>query len=444
MMKKNEDLKMHKKITKELLGFIENCPSVLHTVNTSAEMLRKTGFAELREGDTWKLKAGGKYFVKKSMTAIIAFIYPNNNFSSFSIVSPHGDSPCFRIKESPEMKVDGHYTKLNTEVYGGMTLNLWLDRPLSAAGRVIYKSANGVSTKLVNIDRDLFVIPSLAPHLNREAGESKKINPQVDTLPLFGNEKADFMATLAKEADIDKEDIVSYDMYLYNREHGTFWGENEEFFSSSKLDDLQCSFAALKALTETSNSENVQVCAIFDNEEIGSMTKQGADSTFLADTLKRISLISGKSEQEHMQAVARGFMVSADNGHAVHPLYPDKSDPTSRCYVNGGVVIKNSTAYATDAISSAVFKQICDNAKVPHQSYFNRSDIRGGSTLGNISNTHVSMNTVDIGVAQLAMHSPYESGGTNDTLHLVNAMKEFYSSVIEEPEVGCFNVRKSK
>ncbi len=430
-------------ITRELMDFVAECPSSFHTVKTIEEMLKAKGFIELCESESWGISEGGKYYVKRNMSAIIAFKYPKKNYNSFSIISPHGDSPSFKIKEKPEMRVDGHYTKLNTEVYGGMTLNLWLDRPLSAAGRVLLKTKDGVKAVLVDFKRDLLLIPSLAIHMNREANNGEKLNAQADTLPLFGDEKADFINMLAKECKVNKEEIISYELHLYNRAKAVFFGGNQEFFSCPKLDDLQCTFSAVRALTDADNGENVTVAAVFDNEEIGSMTKQGAASTFLADVLERVSNLSGKSEEEHKIAVAKGFIVSADNGHAVHPLYPDKTDPTNRCYINGGVVIKFSSAYATDAVSSAVFKRICENAGVPHQSYFNRSDVRGGSTLGNIENTHVAMNTVDIGLAQLSMHSPYETGGVKDTEYMYKAMKEFYSSVIEESGQAEFSVRKA-
>ncbi len=432
-----------RELTSELMDFIEKCPSIFHTAKAIVEMLASAGFTELRESEAWDIQPGGKYFVKRNMSAIIAFKYPRHDFNSFSIVSPHGDSPAFKIKESPEMRVDAHYTKLNTEVYGGMTLSLWLDRPLSAAGRVLLKTPGGVKAELVDFKRDLFLIPSLAIHMNREANNGAKVNAQVDTLPLFGDETADFMAALAEECGVKKEDILSHELYLYNRERGTFFGEHEEFFASPKLDDLQNAFSAVKALIAAENTENVAMTAVFDNEEIGSMTKQGAASTFLLDTLERIGMLSGKTREERKIAVSKGFIVSADNGHAVHPLYPEKTDSTNRCYVNGGVVIKNSTAYATDAVSSAVFKRICENAGVPYQSYFNRSDVRGGSTLGNIANTHVAMNTVDIGLAQLSMHSPYETGGTADTAYMLRAMREFFSTVITESD-NEISIKKAK
>ena len=435
---------MFKQISQQLFNFIEKCPTALHTVKTVEDELVEAGFERLYENEKWDIKEGGKYYVVRSMTSIIAFKYPKANFNAFSIIAPHGDSPCFRVKENPEIGVDKKYTKLNTEVYGGMQLNLWTDRTLSAAGRLLVKSENGVKAILVDLDRDLFVIPSLAIHMLRDANEGFKMNPQVDTLPLFGGEKADFLAITAEKANISKEDILSFDMFLYNRAKGKLFGADEEFIICPKLDDLQCAFSALTAFMNADNTENVTVCAIFDNEEIGSKTKQGADSSFLSDTLERISQKAGKTIEEHKMAISGGFMVSADNAHAVHPSYPEKTDPTNRTYLNGGVVIKNNTNYATDSVSSAIFKTICERADVPFQIYFNRSDVRGGSTLGNISNSHVSINTVDIGAPQLAMHSPYETSGAKDTKYMVDAMTAFYQSVIKYKTGGEFEILNGK
>lgn len=421
---------MFKEISEELFDFIYSSPTACHTVQSAKNMLDECGFTELYETDIWDLKPGGKYYTTRSMTSIAAFIYPHEDYRSFSVVAPHGDSPCFRIKECPEIHVGDKYTKLNTEVYGGMALNLWLDRPLSAAGRIVVKTSSGVKAILVDMQRDLFVIPSLAIHMNREVNSGVKSNAQIDTLPLFGNGKSDFLQLVADKAGVEKSDIISHDMYIYNRQSGTFYGENDEFIACPKLDDLQCAFSALKAITQADNQDNVSVCVIFDNEEIGSMTKQGANSSFLGDVINRIAYAAGKSGEEHRASIAGGFIISADNSHAYHPLYPEKNDPTNKCYLNGGVVVKNSVKYATDAVSSGIFKKICENAGVPVQTYYNRSDSVGGSTLGNILNTHVSMNTVDIGCAQLSMHSPFETGGVKDTKYMIDAMTEFYNSNI--------------
>lgn len=423
---------MYKDICKELFSFVKSCPTQFHTAAAAAEMLKNSGYIQIFENEEWALQPGGKYYCIRGGSAIIAFSYLKKDFKAFSIVAPHGDSPAFKIKENPEIKSDG-YTRLNTEVYGGMTINLWLDRPLSAAGRVLYKSGEVIKSRLLNIDRDLFVIPSLAIHMNRDVNNGKKLNTQTETLPLFGTDKADFMKLIADSLNVDKEDIISYDMYLYNRERGIFFGENEEFIACPKLDDLQCTFSAIKAHIESENSENCRILAIFDNEEIGSMTKQGADSTFLSDIIARVFAAAGKTEDKRYAVIASSFALSADNAHAVHPSYSNMSDPTNRPVLGGGVVIKNATAYTTDSVSSAIFRRICKENKVPVQSFYKRSDVGGGSTLGNILGTHVSVNTIDIGLPQLAMHSPFETGGTADTLHMINAMKAFYSSgIIQE------------
>lgn len=435
---------MNTELTQELFAFIENSPTSCHTVQSAETIFKAQGFTELYEQQIWNLQPGGSYYVKRNLTSIIAFRYPGKEFGAYLIAGPHGDSPCFKIKEQPEIRVDGKYTKLNVEVYGGMALQLWADRPLSAAGKVILRTETGVRVALIDFKRDLFVIPSLAIHMNHEINNGKKMNAQIDMLPLFGGEKADFKQMVADELGTAKEDILSYDMYVYSRQKGFFFGEKNEFFAIPRIDDQQCVFSAVKAISASRNSKNVIVCAIFDNEEIGSMTKQGADSTFLAEILKRISTAAGKKEEAHNIALAGSFMLSADNAHGLHPNYPEKSDLTNKCYLNGGVVVKYSTAYATDALSAGVFRKICEGAGVPVQCYFNRSDVRGGSTLGNISNSHVSVNTVDIGLAQLAMHSPCETAGTEDTHYMIEAMKAFYGSVLALDKKNEYTVGKAK
>lgn len=432
MYKTKTDMRcrMYKDICREFFSFVKASPTAFHTVSSAAAMLEAAGYQELFEGDFWSLDPGGKYYSVRGGSSIIAFTYPKDDFYSFSIVAPHGDSPTFKVKENPEIKSDG-YTRLNTEVYGGMNISLWQDRPLSVAGRVLIRTAEGVKSRLINIDRDLFVIPALAIHMNRDVNSGKKLNTQTETLPLYGmSEGVDFKRFVADTLNIDSEDIISHDLYLYNRQEGTFYGENGEFIACPKLDDLQCAFSAVKAFIESENSENCKILAVFDNEEIGSMTKQGADSTFLSDIIDRICAAAGKTRDEQLAAVASGFALSADNAHAVHPGYPGTSDPTNKPLLGGGVVVKNATSYATDSVSSAVFRSICESAGVPVQSFYKRSDVTGGGTLGNIMGTHVSMNAVDIGLAQLSMHSPYETGGAKDTKYMIDAMRSFYNSVI--------------
>lgn len=413
---------------KKLFDFIEGCPTACHTVQRVREMLKAVGYRELLETDLWKPAPGGKYFTTRSMTSLIAFVIPKQEFGAFSIIAPHGDSPCFQVKGTPDMPVEHQYVKLNTQVYGGMVTAHWLDRPLSVAGRLTLRSESGVRTVLTNIDRDLLVIPSLAPHMDREQG-TKKLDAQRETLPLLGGSEGDVLALCAKAAGVKKEDILAYDLYLYHRARGTVFGAQEEFIAAPKLDDLECVFSAVTAFLQSNNRENCTVCAIFDNEETGSMSRQGADSTFLSDVLARICESVGKSEAQRQQAIQGGMLLSADNAHAVHPNYPDKADPTSRCYLNGGVVVKHGTGYATDGVTAGVFRRLCERAGVPTQEFYNHSSIPGGGTLGKISGSHVSIPTVDIGLPQLAMHSPYETAGREDLTHMIHAMTAFYNAV---------------
>ena len=424
----------------KLFTFIEKSPSPFHAIENMKQELEGQGYIQLLEGSAWKLEEGGNYYVIRNSSAIIAFRIPKRDFLGFQIMASHSDSPSFRIKEYPEMEVENHYVKLNVEKYGGMLCAPWLDRPLSVAGRLVIREGNRLVTKLVNVDRDLCMIPNLAIHMNREANEGYKYNAQKDMLPLYGCEsaKGTFMARVAEAAGVEEEDIVGNDLFLYNRMKGSVWGASEEYISIGRLDDLQCAFASLQAFLQAADGESIPVHCVFDNEEVGSSTKQGAGSTFLFDTLLRINESLGRTSGQYRQALASSFMLSADNAHGVHPNQPDKACPTNRPYPNGGVVIKFSAnqKYTTDGMAAAIFTQLCERAKVPYQTYVNRSDILGGSTLGNISGTQVSVNTIDIGLAQLAMHSPYETGGAKDTDYLIRVAKEFYQSSVVETGSG--------
>lgn len=346
-------------------------------------------------------------------------------------MASHSDSPTFKIKENPEMQVDKKYVKLNVERYGGMICSPWFDRPLSVAGRIIVNENDEFVTKLVNVDRDLLMLPNLAIHMNREVNDGYKYNAQKDMLPLYGDiaSKDTFMKTIAETAGVKEDDILAHDLFLYNRVKGTIWGANEEFVSSSRLDDLQCAFASLKGFLKGEKKAHLAVHCVLDNEEVGSGTKQGAASTFLYDVLVRINECMGYSYEDYVRNLAKSFMLSADNAHAVHPNYSDVADPVNRPYLNEGIVIKYSAnqKYCTDAVSAAMFKDICKKADVPYQVFTNRSDILGGSTLGNISTTKVALNAVDIGLPQLAMHSPYETAGIKDTWYLIQAAGKFFA-----------------
>lgn len=430
----------------ELFDFIEQSPSCFHVIENAKKMLEKEGFEELSENKTWKLQEGGKYFVTRNLSSIIAFKVPSKEYRSFHIVASHSDSPTFKIKDNPEQSVKGKYVQLNTERYGGMIYSTWFDRPLSVAGRVLVKTDKGVETRLVNIDRDLLVIPNLAIHMDRTVNDGMKYNPQVNLLPLFGDAAAkdSFDRLVAQACGAEEENILSSDLFLYNRCKPVVWGSHNEYMSCAKLDDLECAFSSLKAFINAGNPESVSVCAVFDNEEVGSSTKQGANSTFLYDVLHRINMNLGRSEEEYYTSVASSFMLSADNAHALHPNHPAVSDPTNQVFLNEGIVIKYNAnqKYTTDAVSAALFQSMCADNQVPVQSFVNRSDLAGGSTLGNISNSHVSLNTVDIGLPQLAMHSSYETAGVVDLGYMISGMEAFYNTAVVANCDGSYEIHK--
>ena len=426
----------YQEVNKELLQFLDHSPNAFYAVANMQKELEDAGFTRLYEGCPWTLSGGHGYYVTRNDSAIIAFRIPEGEYQGFQIMASHCDSPVFKIKTNAEIVVDNSYVKLNVEKYGGMLCAPWLDRPLSVAGRVIVQTEEGIATKLVNVDRDLLIIPNVAIHMNRQVNDGYAFNAQVDMLPLFceqGEEKNQFMQLIADEAGVQVEDILDTDLFLYDRMKGTTLGLHGEFIASGRLDDLQCAFASLKGFLAAELKQSIAVHCVYDNEEVGSGTKQGAASTFLKDTLQRISRAMGRSEEQYLMSIASSFMVSADNAHAVHPNHAEKADPTNRPYMNRGIVIKYSAnqKYTTDGVSGAVMRAICKKAEVPYQTFTNRSDMLGGSTLGNISQAQVALNTVDIGLPQLAMHSPYETAGARDTAYLIEAARVLFSSSFE-------------
>lgn len=416
-------------ISRDLIHFIAKSPSTFHAVRGIKAALLYAGFTEIREEDTWQIEKGGKYVVTRNGSALMAFTVPQEGAEAFHITASHCDSPTFKIKEDPEI-ADGPYVKLNVEGYGGMIMSTWLDRPLSVAGRLLVTENGHLAEKLVAIDGTMLVIPSVAIHMDRSVNQHKEWKIQKDMLPLYGmtGAKTPFMDVIAASAKVKAEDILAHDLILYSRVPGTIWGEEREFISSPKLDDLQCAFACFRGFTQGQKEKYISVYALFDNEEVGSATSQGAGSTFLANTLERLALSLGYSYDETMAMIARSFMISADNAHSVHPNHPEYADPVNRPVINGGIVIKYSAAqkYATNAFSAAYFKKLCKDHDIPTQTFTNHSDNPGGSTLGNISNTVIAMPTVDIGLPQLAMHSSYETAGVKDTAYLVDAVTKFY------------------
>lgn len=414
----------------ELFDFIDNSPTCFHAVENMRQELEAAGYQRLSEKCPWKVVMGGNYYVIRNDSALIAFSIPKEGHKGFHIVAAHSDSPCFKLKELPELCVEEHYLKWNVEKYGGMILSTWLDRPLSAAGRVVVKGADGMVTKLVNINRNTAVIPNVAIHMNRDMNKGIEYNPQTDMPPLIGDVtgKGGYLSLLAKEAGVKEEEILGQDIFLYNRDKCSRFGLEEEYICGPRLDDLACVYAGLKALVEEEPGHYITMLAVFDNEEVGSGTKQGADSTFLRDVLSRIRNGLQLTEEEYQCMLAESFLISADNAHAVHPNHPEKTDSVNKSWLNEGIVIKyhGSQRYATDAYSAAVMKDICREAGVPFQAYTNRSDIAGGSTLGNILMAQVSMNTVDIGLPQLAMHSAFETAGAKDLDWMIRALSVFY------------------
>lgn len=410
--------------TEKLMAFLDASVSVYHAAAYLADVLTDAGYTRLSEGESWNLTAGGKYYMIRGGTAVLAFRVPETTPKGFLMSASHSDRPTFKIKENAELT--GKYTRLATEKYGGMLIAPWLDRPLSIAGRVMVETEDGVQSRLVNIDRDLLMIPNVAIHMNRAANEGYKWNPAVDTLPLLGgkDDKGKFMALLEEAAG---GRILGHDLYLYIRQKATVWGMEEQFISSAALDDLQCAWCCTQGFLNAVPGAAIPVLCVFDNEEVGSSSLQGAASNLLETTLHRICAALGLEERVML---ANSFLVSADNAHAIHPNHPEFADPNNAPVVNGGVVLKFNAnqRYCTDGASAAIFRRICAKAEVPVQTYCNRADIAGGSTLGNISLSQVAVPSVDIGLPQLAMHSCYETAGVADTLALLKAMEVFYSS----------------
>ena len=431
-MKKSEEIAMKQTPAAELLHFIKESPTCYHVTENIGKKLLAAGYTALSEHERWTLVPGGKYFVQRNGSSTIAFRVPQALAGGFAMAAAHSDSPTFRLKERPDRR-GAHYVQLSTEKYGGMLMSTWFDRPLSVAGRVFVRENGGIAEKLVNVDRDLLVIPNVAIHMNRSANDGMKYMANVDTLPLLGGrDSGGILPIVAKTAGVSEGDILGSDLFLYCRGEGTLLGGEEEYILSPKLDDLECAYGCLSGFLAAKESGNIAVCCIFDNEEVGSATKQGAGSMFLRDTLRRIALCLGKDEQDFQTMLARSFLVSADNAHAQHPNHGEYADPDNCPYMNEGVVIKFNAnqRYATDGRSCAIFRSVCERAGVPTQVMSNRSDLPGGSTLGSIADTLVPVSTVDIGLPQLAMHSSWETAGVQDYEFLIRAMTEYFGSAL--------------
>jgi len=420
-------------ILRDLMDFLDSSVTMFHAINECEKVLQRSGFTYLPENEKWNINKG-KYYTKRNSSSLIAFDIAEGDYH-FQISAAHSDSPTFKLKDRPVIEANG-YLKLNVEGYGGMINATWLDKPLTLAGRVMVNTDKGIETRLLHIDRDLLIIPNVPIHFNREINKGFAFNNQVDMLPILsaGNLKEDdFDNMIAKELGIEPEAILAKDLYLVNRQKAAIIGFDNELISSGRLDDLECVYTSLRGFVEAENKNHINVFAVFDNEEVGSVTKQGAMSTFLASTLDRVNTALGKSKEEYYRAIAKSILISCDNAHAVHPNHPELFDVKNRPVLNQGIAIKESAnqKYTTDAFSRAILKKILEKKNIPYQTFANRSDIAGGSTLGNLSNTVVSMNAVDIGLPQLAMHSAYETAGAKDVGYAFETLKAFFEANID-------------
>ena len=416
----------------DLCAFLDTSHSVYHVQACLCRRLENAGYARLMEHEDWNLLPGGKYYVTRGGSALIAFRIPERKSGGFLISASHADRPCFKVKENFELT--GTYHRMAVERYGGQILSTWLDRPLSVAGRVTVETENGVENRLVDIDRDLLLIPNVAIHMNRQVNDGYKWNPAVDMLPLAGGKDSAGKLQAQLEAQAGGK-ILGHDLYLYIRQKASVWGVEEEFISSAALDDLECVWGCTRGFLQSDNTACVPVLCVFDSEEVGSGSVQGAGSTLLTDVLQRICDAMGWNLS---RMLAQSFMVSADNAHAVHPNHPELADPSNAPVLGGGIVLKYNAnlSYCTDGASAAVFRKVCAKAGVPVQSYCNRADIPGGSTLGRISLAHASVPTVDIGLPQLAMHSCFETASAADAIALEQAMTVYYGSELAVTQMG--------
>ena len=422
---------------KDFFTFIDNSPTCFHAVENVKVALLAAGAMELQETIPFHLESGKTYFVTRNGSSLLAFHLPKweqgKRPSGYRIYAAHSDSPCFKIKPCGVMKAEGEYVMLNTEKYGGMILSTWLDRPLSLAGRIVYEQEGMLVTKTVNLDELTCIIPNVAIHMNRDMNKGVEYNPQTDMRPLIGLSKdmPELRKLIADKAGIQQDSILGEDLYVYSKEKCCLMGTSEELLGGPRLDDLECVYAGLQGFLSALGARDktiIPMLAIFDNEEVGSGTKQGADSTFLTDILERIAYAMHWDSETIKCMYADSFMISADNAHAVHPNHPEKADPTNRPIINGGIVVKyhGGQKYTTDAYSEAVLKRYAKKAQVSLQTYANKSDIPGGSTLGNISTAHLSIPTVDIGLPQLAMHSAFETAGVEDYRDLCKLTEAYF------------------
>lgn len=418
-----------KTFNKNMFEFINNASCAFTCIDIIRNNLINNGYQEVYENEKWEFKAG-KYFVVRNDASLIAFNIGKKHKESFNIICAHSDTPGFSLKPKNEI-YEYNYLKLNVAPYGGILNYGWMDRPLSIAGRVIYKQGNKYKKEIIDLKDPICVIPSEAIHQNDSANTNLDLNTQIDMIPIISlsDEKDIIKNLLRKYLNLNPSStICDYDLFLYSKDEPMYMGANNELILSPRIDDLSCTFAALESFIENENPENINIMCIFNSEEIGSLTKEGADSSFLMDTLKRIcaSINSDISVTLH-----NSLIVSADNSHAVHPNHPNKSDVNNQGFLNNGVLIIREKDTTTDSISSSIFKEICKKAKVPFQDFASRNDMSTGSTLSGLSIRHVSIDSIDVGIPQLAMHSANEVIGADDTFYLYKAFKKFYDISIK-------------
>ncbi|MDA3733394.1 M18 family aminopeptidase [Niameybacter massiliensis] len=420
-----------------LLSFLDKSTSMFHAADSVIQKLESEGFSFLDSVSNWELQEGGKYYVTSNHSAVIAFTVNSTSIENegFKIVGAHTDIPGFKIKPNPQMSTES-YVKLNTEIYGGPIVNTWLDRPLSAAGRVALKGSHPLhpTIQLVDLEKPILIIPNLAIHMNREVNNGVKLNPQKETLPIltYMKEKIEgnlILEEVAKKLGVASSDILEMDLFLYPVEKSCLVGLNEEFISAARLDDLSMVYSGLDALINSTSTCGINVLACFDNEEVGSTSKQGANSPLLNHTLERIAMALGKSRDEYLRSLAMSFIISADVAHLLHPNYPEKSDPTNKVLPGNGPAIKLTAgcSYTTDSDSFGVFANLCASNNIPYQVFVNRSDERGGSTIGPVTASHLGVRSIDIGTPMLSMHSARELMATSDFIHTTSAMAAFFN-----------------
>lgn len=422
-----------------LFGFLDRSVSPYHAAAAAAELLDKAGFQRVEETDAWHLVPGGKYYTTRNASAVLAWRMPRGEkLVGWHVSASHGDSPTWRVKKIDVG--DSVYGRAEIEGYGGMIMSTWFDRPLSVAGRLLVRTENGVESRLVAPDRGLLCIPNLCIHYGREVNRGVEYNPQIDLQPICGESGSSLLAVLAEEAGVQVEDIINFDLVLCTFQKAERVGVKGEYFMSGRIDDLECAYTTLCGFLAGRGEEEgrADVWCMFDNEEVGSSSRQGAQGTFMADVLARIEESMGVTREDCIRARTNSLLLSADNGHAQHPNHPEKSDPRNVVKMGGGVILKYNArlAYTTSGFTAAAFEEICRRANVPTQTFANRADVKGGSTLGNLLGHQIAMPMLDIGLGQLAMHSAVETASCRDAAYMAEACEEYYNTPIFQPRDG--------